>query len=252
MANLATDTNLVVTVAGIIALGLAPLAFLLWFFYTRDKLDPEPHGLIFRVFLLGALAFVPGFLLRQFLPLPYWLVGLLILPVVNELAKFCVVRFGIFNHPEFDEPLDGIIFAATAGLGFASVDVVISMVHAYLQMAQLGIPAGQTSGATLTAVLEMFALKGLLTGPGQALWSSLWGYALGLAKFAPVRQRDGLIRNGLLAAMLSHAAFNGLAMEPDWWLNRVGLVLVVGVLLFVVMRCIRYAESLSPFARDGY
>lgn len=247
MANLATDTNLVAPLAGIVALGLAPLAFLLWFFYTRDKLDPEPHGLIFRIFILGALAFIPGFLIRQFLPIPFWLTGLFILPVVNELAKFCVVRFGVYDNSEFDEPMDGIIFAAVAGLGFASVDVIGSMVNAYLQVAQVGVPGG---GMALAAVLNMFALKGLLTGPGHALWSSLWGYGLGLAKFSRPKRRRGLIGSGLLAAMVSQAAFNGLAMEPDWWLNRVGLVLLIAVLLFVVMRCIRYAEALSPFTGD--
>lgn len=250
MANLANDTNLLVTLAGIIALGLAPLVFLLWFFYTRDKLDPEPHGLILRMFVLGALAFIPGLLMRQFVPLPYWLLGLIILPIVNELAKFCGVWFGVYKHSEFDEPMDGIVFAAAAGLGFASVEVVGAMVNAYLQVSQVGLPSDQAGGAALGAVLEMFALKGLLTGPGQALWSSLWGYSLGLAKVSPARQRGGVIRNGLLAAILSHAAFNGLAMEPDWWLNRVGLVLIIGVLLFVVLRCVRYAEALSPFAGD--
>jgi len=93
-----------------------------------------------------------------------------------------------------------------------------------------------------------YGVMGLLTGPGQALWSALWGYTLGIAKFSPGRQRPGLLRNGLLGAMVAHAAFNGLAMEPDWWLNRVGLVLLIAVLFFVVMRCIRYAEALSPYA----
>jgi hypothetical protein len=54
------------------------------------------------------------------------------------------------------------------------------------------------------------------------------------------------VRNGLLAAMLSHAAFNALALEPSWWLNRVGLVLVITALWFVVMRCLRYALALTP------
>ena len=39
---------------------------------------------------------------------------------------------------------------------------------------------------------------------------------------------------------------NALALESSWWLNRVGLVLVIAVLWFVVMRCLRYALALSP------
>ncbi|MEO1070286.1 MAG: PrsW family glutamic-type intramembrane protease, partial [Cyanobacteria bacterium J06638_6] len=114
MANLATDPNLWAAVVGIVALALAPLAFVLWFFYTRDRLNPEPRGLVLRVFLLGLLAFIPVFLVRQWIPSPPWLMAVLIVPVLAELAKFWVVRAGVYNHPEFDEPVDGIIFAAAA------------------------------------------------------------------------------------------------------------------------------------------
>lgn len=54
------------------------------------------------------------------------------------------------------------------------------------------------------------------------------------------------MRNGLLAAMLAHAAFNALVLESSWWLNRLGLVLVIVALWFVVMRCLRYALTLTP------
>jgi RsiW-degrading membrane proteinase PrsW (M82 family) len=245
MANLASDPNVLATVVGIVALALAPLVFLLWFFYTRDQLNPEPRGLVLKIFGLGLLAFVPVFLVQQIVPLPAWLMAVVVVPVLAELAKFWVVKRGVYNHPEFDEPVDGIIFASAAGLGFATLQVVGSMLYAYFAVARLGVP-GAGAGAVWPAVLNMFALQGLLAGPGHALWSSLWGYSLGLAKFAPPGQGAGLVRNGLLAAMLSHAAFNALALEPSWWLNRVGLVLVITALWFVVMRCLRYALALTP------
>jgi RsiW-degrading membrane proteinase PrsW (M82 family) len=242
MANLATDSNVVAATLGIVGLALAPLAFLLWFFYTRDRLNPEPRGLVLRIFLLGLLAFVPVFAVRQWVPLPAWLMAVVVVPVLAELAKFWVVRAGVYDHPEFDEPVDGIIFAAAAGLGFATLEVIGSMLYAYFSVTRLGVP--EAAAAAWPAVLNMFALKGLLTGPGHALWSSLWGYALGLARFAP--QPQGLVRNGLLAAMLAHAAFNALALESSWWLNRLGLVLVIVLLWFVVWRCLRYALALTP------
>ncbi len=249
MVDIASSPSTLATLVGIIALALAPLAFLLWFFYTRDKLNPEPRGLVLKVFGLGLLAFIPTFLIRQFLPLPYWLMGLLMMPVVNELAKFLVVKLGVYNHPEFDEPVDGIIFAAAAGLGFATLDVVGSLLYAYLNVRQMGVPGADVSHSPWQAVFNLFALRGLLMAPGHALWSSLWGYGLGMAKFMPTKASTGLVRNGLVAAILAHAAFNGLTMEPSWWLNRLGLVLLIGVLWFVVMRCIRYALAVSPYRR---
>ncbi len=183
MANLASSPNTLATVVGIVALALAPLAFLLWFFYTRDKLNPEPRGLVLKIFLGGVLAFIPVFLVRQFVPLSAWLMAVLVVPVLAELAKFWVVKRGVYDHPEFDEPVDGIIFAAAAGLGFATLEVIGSMLYAYFNVGRLGLP-GETTAAW-PALLNMFALQGLLVGPGHALWSSLWGYALGLAKFLP-------------------------------------------------------------------
>ncbi|MBE9159975.1 PrsW family intramembrane metalloprotease [Nodosilinea sp. LEGE 06152] len=246
MANLASDPNVLATAVGIVALALAPLAFLLWFFYTRDKLNPEPRGLVLKIFGLGLLAFIPVFLVRQFVPLPTWLMAIAVVPVLAELAKFWVVKRGVYNHPEFDEPVDGIIFAAAAGLGFATLEVIGSMLYAYFAVARLGVPGAAVNASAWTAVLTMFALRGLLSAPGQALWSSLWGYSLGIAKFSPPGQGSGRVRNGLLAAILAHAAFNALALESSWWVNRVGLVLVIAVLWFVVMRCLRYALALTP------
>ncbi|HIK43582.1 MAG TPA: PrsW family intramembrane metalloprotease [Leptolyngbyaceae cyanobacterium M65_K2018_010] len=247
MVNLASNPNVWATLVGILALALAPLAFLLWFFYTRDKLNPEPRGLILRVFGLGLLAFMPIFVIRQFLPLPYGLMGLVVVPILSELAKFGVVKGGVYNHAEFDEPVDGMIFAAVAGLGFASLGVIGSMLYAYLHVLRLG--PTEVSGSAWGAVMNMFALQGLLMAPGHALWSSLWGYGLGLAKFSRAAQANGLVAKGLLAAILAHAAFNGLAMELGWWVNRLGLVVLIILLWLVVMRCIRYALALSPYQK---
>lgn len=62
MANLASEAKILASVVGLIALALAPLAFLAWFFYAHDTLAPEPQRLVLKIFLLGVLAFIPAFL----------------------------------------------------------------------------------------------------------------------------------------------------------------------------------------------
>lgn len=54
---------------------------------------------------------------------------------------------------------------------------------------------------------------------------------------------------GLGAAILCHAAFNSLLLEANWWLNRLGLVALIALLWFVVLRCIRYALAIAPVER---
>lgn len=234
-------------VLGILALAFGPIAFFLWYAYSRDQLEPEPRRLVLKLFGWGLLAAIPALLLQRVLPLPYWVMGLLVMPVVNELLKFWVVRQQVYRHPEFDEPLDGIIFAAAVALGFATVTLVLAMVLTYFRIAQVTVPGVNLALAPWRSVLSLFALQGIWGVAGHALWSSLWGYTLGLAKFSPAPQRRPLMLRGLLAAIACHATFNALAMEPSWWLNRLGLGLLVVVLWFVVMRCLRQAAAISPF-----
>lgn len=250
MVDAASNPSLLAALLGIVALALAPVAFFLWFFYTRDKLNPEPRGLILTLFILGLVASVPVLLLQQ-IPLLPWLMAVIVVPIVSELAKFAVVYTKVYHHPEFDEPVDGIIFAAVTGLGFATLAVVGSMVLAYLNLLPLAVPNGDQLPAW-TAVLQMFALQGLLVAPGHALWSALWGYGLGRAKFSPAPQSKALVIRGLGAAMLCHAAFNSLLLESHWWLNRLGLVALIALLWFVVLRSIRYALALAPSLDGGY
>lgn len=243
MVPIASSPSILLSLVGVAALALAPLAFFLWFFYTRDKLNPEPRGLVLRIFGLGLLASIPVWMVQHFLPLPPWLLGLVVVPVLAELAKFAVVRLGVYDHPEFDEPVDGIIFAATAGLGFATLTLLGSTLWAYLGVKALGLAGAE--GAAWGAVLRMVALQGLLIAPGQALWSSLWGFGLGMAKFQPASRRTRLILSSLATAMVSHASFNAFALAPSGWFNRLGLGIVVAVLWFGIMRCLSYALAAS-------
>lgn len=231
------------TVAGIIALALAPIAFLLWFFYTRDRLNPEPRGLILRVFLLGMLVALPLVLLQWLLPLPQFWLAVLLIPALAELGKYFVVRRGVYPSAEFDEPVDGIIFAAVAGLGYATLENVFTLLLTYFTISSVALPGVDLALSPLQAVLNLFAVRGLLGALGHALWSSFWGYGLGIAKFTPGNQ--GLVRSGLLAAILSYALFNALALLPGM-LPKLVMVLLVAISGFAVMRGIDRALALAP------
>ena len=82
--------------------------------------------------LLGAAALVPAAMASlSFQKLTGWRSGtanlfhaflgaMIIVGLVEEGAKFLVVRFYAYHRPEFDEPYDGIMYSVMAALGFAS------------------------------------------------------------------------------------------------------------------------------------
>lgn len=188
----------------ILALALGPGVFWAWYFYRRDRYEPEPAALIAKIFLLGALitfpvAFVEGFF-GLFIASPL-IMGAIVAPIVEEYGKFYVVRQFAYQDTEFDEPMDGIVYAAAAALGLASLENVFYVFTAYLTSPALA--------------LGTIVVRAIFSVPGHALFASAWGYALGRAKFMAPERRPRIIIGGLLLGMALHGAFNFLLMTAE-------------------------------------
>ncbi|BBL67921.1 PrsW family intramembrane metalloprotease [Methanoculleus chikugoensis] len=188
----------------ILALALAPGVFWAWYFYHRDKFEPEPAALIVKIFLLGVLvtfpvAFVEGFF-GLFIASPL-IMGAVVAPIVEEYGKFAVVRRFAYHNPEFDEPMDGIVYAAVAALGLASLENVLYVFTAYLTSPALA--------------LGTIAIRAIFSVPGHALFASVWGYALGRAKFTAAERRPAIILQGLILGMVLHGIFNFLLFSAE-------------------------------------
>jgi RsiW-degrading membrane proteinase PrsW (M82 family) len=155
----------------------------------------------------------------------------LVAPILEEYAKFSVVKRTVYRSREFDEPVDGIVYAAAAGLGFATLENIIYIFSSY-----------ETS---MVFALQTGVIRALLSVPGHALFSGMWGYALGQAKFMPPSRRGRVIAMGLLLAIIMHAAFNLLLLDD---IGVAVLVLVITPLLWwLIHRRIRTSLSESVY-----
>lgn len=104
----------------------------------------------------------------------------------EELFKLLAVWIAIYRSPDFREPIDGIVYSATAGIAFASVENIV-----YLGHMGLGILVSRTVYAT----------------PAHVMFASMWGYSLGLARF---RRDEELwtVFKGFLAATGLHGMYD--------------------------------------------
>jgi RsiW-degrading membrane proteinase PrsW (M82 family) len=188
----------------ILALALGPGVFWAWYFYRRDKYEPEPAALIVKLFLLGVLVTFPVAFVEGFFGLfitSSLIMGAVVAPIVEEYGKYWVVRRFAYPNPEFDEPMDGIVYAAAAALGLASLENVLYVFTAYL--------------ASPALALSTIAIRAIFSVPGHALFASVWGYALGRAKFAAADRRPAIVFQGLALAMALHGIFNFLLMTAE-------------------------------------
>ncbi len=217
---------------GIAAVAAAPAVFWLWYFYRRDRYEPEPKLLIIRTFLLGMLVTIPVAFLEGILPVSGLMLAVVGAPIIEELAKYLVVRRTVYPRSEFNEPMDGVVYAASAALGFATLENIVYISTAYLT-------------SPLEDVLIIYALRALLSVPGHALFSSMWGYALGRAKFDPDRG-TGFVVGGLLLAMLLHGIFNFFLYSSP--LVATGVFVLILVIWWGVLRLMEDALRRSPFS----
>ncbi len=216
-------------------LSVGPALFWLWYFYHRDRYEPEPLAWIVMVYLLGVAVTIPVAFIEGVSGLFFseFFVAVLIAPIVEESAKFLVVRRTIYENQEFDEPVDGIVYAAAVGLGFATLENIIYVFSAL-----------ETS---FTFALQTGVVRAFLSVPGHVLFSTMWGYALGRAKFLPANRRAGVIIWGLFLAIIAHAIFNLLLYDAVGF--AILILVLIPLLWLTVLRDIREALKNSIYRK---
>jgi RsiW-degrading membrane proteinase PrsW (M82 family) len=216
-------------VSGLVVLSAVPALLLAVYVWQADVTTDEPLTLLVGTFLLGLLfASFAGVinsvssgvlgvdLSSGLLAIPFFF---LVVGPVEETVKLLAVRLYAYEDGRFDAVVDGAVYGAVAGLGFATIENALYITQ------QLDAGSG---AAGITAARA-------LAGPGHVIYSSIAGYYLGLAKFN--RDHAGpLVVKGLLLAAVVHALYNSLVgIVPAVLAVVVGVPAVVGLLGFVLV-----------------
>jgi protease PrsW len=227
-------TELLITVL-LLTLAIGPAVFWMWYFYHKDRYEPEPLSWIMKIFLLGALISIPiavsEGILRIFIS--EFALVVMVGPFIEECGKFFVVKKYIYQNREFNEPADGIVYAVAAALGFASVENIF-----YIMVIPL---------TDISTLFWVVFLRAILSVPGHALFSSITGYSMGLATFENSRYGQKIIFAGLAGAIACHALFNYLLTDSI----GLAILLLVAIPFFwwFFQRNIRDALGKSPFRK---
>ncbi|WP_232700427.1 PrsW family intramembrane metalloprotease [Halobacterium wangiae] len=205
-------------VALYVLLSVVPALGLAAFIWRADVTRREPLELLVVTFALGFLfagfaAVVNTIGSGFFFGLagegsPGWLVVLapalfffLVVGPVEETVKWLAIRLYAYRSPRFDAVVDGAVYGAMAGLGFATVENALYIGREVLTTSQAA------SGVVLESVAIETAAVRTLAGPGHVIYSAIAGYYLGLAKFNQ-ENRGPIVVKGLLIAAVVHAIYN--------------------------------------------
>ncbi len=232
------ETGLVPLLIGLVSATL-PVPLYLMLVLWIDRYEAEPVWMLATAFFWGALVAVFfAYLINTASGLIVTILtndvragaafgAVISAPIVEESAKALILFiFFFFKKDEFDGVIDGIVYAAMVGLGFAMTENIQYYGRAVLQ----------AGGGGLTIV---FIIRGALAPFSHPMFTSLTGIGLGLAR----QSRNMAVKLimpvfGLLAAISMHSIWNGSAVifGPGGFILAYILIMVPAFfIMFVVI-----------------
>ena len=221
-------------------LSAIPAAALTVYVYYSDVTTREPLSLLVTTFLLSILlatfaALVNSYAQRFFEPLGVLGMPLFFFLIVGpgeETVKLLAVRLYAYTDDRFDAVVDGAVYGAIAGLGFATIE---NSIYILQRLSESGALAELSFGLTaITTGGDITALRAL-AGPGHVIYSATAGYYLGLAKFNP-DNRGPIVVKGLLLATVIHATYNTTVGPGSYLVSSLtGLPDLGGFLVYVLL-----------------
>jgi protease PrsW len=203
--------------------------------YWVDRYEREPLWLLSAAFLWGAVpSIVIALIFNEFLSIPLYLLAgpyvgdiltaVLIAPPVEEIAKgLALLLIFLFWHREIDSWLDGIIYGAMVGMGFAMVENIFYYMYEF-----------ETNGIEGFGILVI--LRGFIFGLNHALYTAMTGLGIAISRLSTKRSTRILAPlGGLTLAIFLHALHN---FSVSWG-NLICLLALFanwgGTLFFIVM-----------------
>jgi RsiW-degrading membrane proteinase PrsW (M82 family) len=221
---------------GQLALGALPGLLWLYWFWFRDRHEPEPRRKLLRVFVLGALG---ALLIAYSRPRLEWLLpdhagprsdlidAFVVTALAEEITKLAAFLLGGLWLRGCNEPMDGIVYAASAALGFASVE------NAFF-LATEGDP-------------RLILVRGFTSTIAHVVFLAPAGFFLVRAKLGSGLWRREFATLAVLAAVLLHGTYDWILMHGNG-ADRLGLGLLMAAMIAGLGRLMRWSQRNSPFA----
>lgn len=225
--------------AVLLQMAIAPTFICLIYLYIRDKYEKEPIRLLLTGVIYGAystaLILALGAIAERYMTFGNTIWETLYTSFVTsagieETVKYIFLYFLVWRNKNFNEPFDGIVYAAFISLGFAGVENIIYVFS-------------KDAGGLETAIS-----RAIFSVPGHALFGTIMGYHFALAKFMYKKRVKYLIM-AILIPWLLHGVYNTiLLLGVNWYLMI--FIPFVGFLWYTGFKKMKEHLMRSPFKKN--
>ena len=151
--------------------------------------------------------------------------------LTEELSKFIFLRWYIYKHKNFSEPMDGVVYAVMVSMGFAAVENVFYVFSSDDQI--------------YTAIV-----RSLTAVPAHACFGVIMGLYFGYARFTFKRKRVRYLVLSVLLASIAHGFYNVFLFIDGNKYSPLITLLVLLIILILSLRIISRFKRISPFRKN--
>ncbi|ETP73273.1 putative membrane protein [Lachnospiraceae bacterium JC7] len=210
-----------------------PGVVLLFLIYRLDRIEPEPLGLLLKLFFGGAIiSTISAALIESVLegiitvlfgwhPILYCFAAAFIMAAATEeLCKYAVLKAVTWRHPAFNYRFDGVVYSTTVAIGFEIFENFLYLIDS-------------TADTAFTRAAF----------PGHCIFGIYMGYYYGQAKTLELRGdlagAKAMRRKGIITAILIHGWYDFICflagvMESEIITALLGLGLVAAMVVLNV------------------
>jgi RsiW-degrading membrane proteinase PrsW (M82 family) len=231
-----------VDVSILLFLAALPVILIMVFIYKKDK-NKEPISLLIKLFLAGFVSCFLVLILSNFLGsfIPFMnsdltyksfldtlLYAFLGVALIEETCKWLMTYLVGYNHREFDELYDGLVYATFVSLGFAFIENILYVI--------------------MTSSISTAFLRAVSAVPSHACDAVFMGYYISIAKqFGLVgkkKQEKKYLRLSILVPTVLHGIYDFCLMS--------GFELLIGIfIVFVIALYILSIKKLKTMSKNN-
>ena len=227
----------------IIVAALLPAGVMLLYINWKDKEHPEPRKWIWKGFLYGVIsAFASTLISSPLGVLGFYTTGtaetvgealkvaFFGAAIPEEAAKLFMLWLLLRKNPYFDEKVDGVVYAACVGMGFAAIENVEYLLMSYQNWMSVGL------------------MRALISIPGHFMFAIAMGYYYSLGYWGKSRRDMAL---AFLAPMFLHGVFDGLLMMADTVPSGIATLLMFAFFWFFFKMRKRASDKINTLLADN-
>lgn len=185
----------------LLLLALAPAIIIMMYVYFRDKYENEPVKLILKGILLGAVIIFPVGLIENYIigfgsgmaKIPKAAYdGFIVAGATEEAFKYVMVFILIWRNHNFNEKFDGIVYAVSVALGFATIENLFYIFS--------------------NNSMQVGLLRAFTAVPGHTIFGIVMGFYLGMARFS-INGKGKWLLSAFTVPWLLHGIYDFMIMS---------------------------------------